>query len=181
MLQLADVKEAMVVCSLHCVQHWKTGNGQGKLCYVPHISRLKFNLFLRFLKYWSGHTCSSLHCELLFFFHSPTPNIGDPSVFGNLPPHPAVIEGARQALESGKHNGYGHSSGIPHVREAVAKEFSRPGAPLTGEVESAWLCNRCQITAKHSCKGRLKQRHLSIQDTVSWDSCIEKCTKTAFE
>ena len=45
-----------------------------------------------------------------------------------------MIEGVKLALESGKYNGYGHSSGIPHVREAVAKEFSRPGATLTKEV-----------------------------------------------
>ena len=63
-----------------------------------------------------------------------SPLTGDPSIFGNLPPHPAVIEGVKLALESGEYNGYGHSSGIPHVREAVAKEFSRPGATLTKEV-----------------------------------------------
>ena len=61
--------------------------------------------------------------------------LGDPSVFANLPPHPAVIEGVKLALESGEYNGYGHSSGIPHAREAVAKEFSRPGATLTKEVK----------------------------------------------
>ena len=60
--------------------------------------------------------------------------LGDPSIFGNLPPHPAVIEGVKLALESGQYNGYGHSSGIPHVREVVAKEFSRPGATFTKEV-----------------------------------------------
>ena len=55
-------------------------------------------------------------------------------MFGNLPPHPAVIEGVKLALESGQYNGYGHSSGLPHAREAVAREFSRPGAQLTKEV-----------------------------------------------
>ena len=55
-------------------------------------------------------------------------------MFNNLPPHPAVIEGVKLALESGQYNGYGHSSGLPHVREAVAREFSRPGAQLTKEV-----------------------------------------------
>ena len=71
---------------------------------------------------------------------SPSPSsplTGDPSVFGNLPPHPAVIEGVRLALESGKYHGYGHSSGLAEARDAVAKEFSRPGAPLTGKVCSA--------------------------------------------
>ena len=57
-------------------------------------------------------------------------------MFGNLPPHPAVTEGVRLALESGKYHGYGHSSGLPEVRAAVAKEFSRPGAPLTAQVRS---------------------------------------------
>ena len=71
-----------------------------------------------------------------------SPLTGDPSVFGNLPPHPAVIEGVKLALESGEYNGYGHSSGIPHVREAVAKEFSRPGATLTKEVNCEVLRNK---------------------------------------
>ena len=75
------------------------------------------------------HFCMAQH-------RPPSPLTGDPSIFGNLPPHPAVIEGVKLALESGKYNGYGHSSGIPHVREAVAKEFSRPGATLTKEVNS---------------------------------------------
>ena len=64
---------------------------------------------------------------------------GDPSVFGNLPPHPAVTEGVRLALESGGYHGYGHSSGLPEVRAAVAKEFSRPGAPLTAQVYLRFL------------------------------------------
>ena len=65
---------------------------------------------------------------------------GDPTLFGNLPPHPAVTEGVRLALESGKYHGYGHSSGLAEAREAVAKEFSRPGAPLTGKVCTMFAC-----------------------------------------
>ena len=71
----------------------------------------------------------------------PPPLSGDPSVFGNLPPHPAVIEGVKRALESGKYNGYGHSSGLPEAREAVAKEFNRPRAPLTSEVSTKCKLN----------------------------------------
>ena len=74
---------------------------------------------------------------------------GDPSVFGNLPPHPAVTEGVRLALESGGYHGYGHSSGLPEVREAVAKEFSRPGAPLTAQVRVTCIC--CNKMCMHLC------------------------------
>ena len=79
-----------------------------------------------------AHTHSLTHTHL-----SKLSFVGDPSIFGNLPPHPAVIEGVKRALESGKYHGYGHSSGLPEVRAAVAKEFSRPGAPLMAQVCSS--------------------------------------------
>jgi hypothetical protein len=48
-----------------------------------------------------------------------SPLTGDPSVFDNIEffLHPAVIEGMKLMLESDDYNGYGHSSGICHVRE----------------------------------------------------------------
>ena len=61
---------------------------------------------------------------------------GDPSVFGNLPPPPAAYEGVQEAVASRKHNGYGHSSGLPITREAVAAHFSSASAPLTWEVSA---------------------------------------------
>ena len=61
-------------------------------------------------------------------------SIGDPTVFGNLPPHPVIIEALKNAVDGGKYNGYSHSSGLPHVREVVAKKFSVINqSPLTAE------------------------------------------------
>ena len=40
------------------------------------------------------------------------PLLGDPTVFGNLPPHPAITEALKKAVDTGKYNGYGHSKGM---------------------------------------------------------------------
>ena len=37
---------------------------------------------------------------------------GDPTVFGNLPPDPAIAQAVKDAIDTGDYNGYGHSSGI---------------------------------------------------------------------
>ena len=36
---------------------------------------------------------------------------GDPTVFGNLPPHPVIPQALKNAVDEGKYNGYSHSSG----------------------------------------------------------------------
>ncbi len=55
-------------------------------------------------------------------------------MFGNLPPPPVAYEGVRKALDSGKYNGYGYSSGLLCAREAVVKEYSTDEAPFTPDV-----------------------------------------------
>ena len=61
---------------------------------------------------------------------------GDPSIFGNLEPHPAVKEALRAALDSGeaKINGYPHSAGLVEAREAIAQMSSSDNCKLTHEV-----------------------------------------------
>ena len=50
---------------------------------------------------------------------------GDPTVYGNLPPHPAVEQALKDAIESGRYIGYEHSSGIEETRQAIAENLSR--------------------------------------------------------
>ncbi len=47
--------------------------------------------------------------------------LGDPAVFGNLPPAPEVINAVQEAVKNPKTHGYTNSMGVPAAREAVAK------------------------------------------------------------
>lgn len=58
-------------------------------------------------------------------------SIGDPTVFGNLPPPESVIQAVVEKTASGKFNGYGPSTGLPEARSAIASKYTRPEAPLT--------------------------------------------------
>src|SRR5574338_897592 len=56
-------------------------------------------------------------------------NIGDPITFGfRTPPH--MIEAVERAMRDGK-NGYAASVGIAPAREAVARECTQRGMPMT--------------------------------------------------
>ena len=58
-------------------------------------------------------------------------NVGDPNVFGfKTPPH--LIAAVEKAMRDG-HNGYGPSPGIPAAREAVAKELTSHGFPISAD------------------------------------------------
>ena len=63
---------------------------------------------------------------------------GDPSIFGNLDPHPAVKEALKDALDSGDVNisGYPHSAGLVEARSAVAEVSSTNSCQVTHEVSS---------------------------------------------
>lgn len=58
-------------------------------------------------------------------------SIGDPAVFGNLPPPPSTSAAIQKALQSGKYNGYCPSTGLLVAREAIAKRFSEPNAKIS--------------------------------------------------
>lgn len=53
-------------------------------------------------------------------------SIGDPTIFGNLPPPSGVQEEIARLLSEGKSNGYAHSMGVGAAREAVAASLSSP-------------------------------------------------------
>jgi len=56
-------------------------------------------------------------------------NIGDPVAFGfNTPPH--LLDAVNRAMRDG-HNTYGPSAGIAPAREAVAREYTRHGFPVS--------------------------------------------------
>ena len=58
-------------------------------------------------------------------------NIGDPIPFGfHTPPH--LIAAVEKAMRDG-HNGYTASVGVESVREAVAREFTSRGMPLSAD------------------------------------------------
>lgn len=59
---------------------------------------------------------------------------GDPTRFGTLPPHPIVRESVKKILDSGKYEGYAHSSGLLEARTAVAEAYTCKEAPLTPDV-----------------------------------------------
>ncbi|KAJ2841994.1 hypothetical protein IWW36_006069, partial [Coemansia brasiliensis] len=58
-------------------------------------------------------------------------SIGDPTVFGNFKTHPVVVEAVEEAVRSFSFNGYPPSVGVPQARDAVAKKYTHPDAPLT--------------------------------------------------
>jgi tyrosine aminotransferase len=66
--------------------------------------------------------------------HSCDLNSGDPTIFGNFKvPQVAVNEVINQ-VQSYKANGYPPSTGFEHARQAIAKKFGSPEAPLTSKV-----------------------------------------------
>ena len=88
---------------------------------------------------------------------------GDPSVFGNLPPHPSAFEAVQKAAASGRYNGYAHSSGLPEARAAVAEEYSTTQHPLTaevGQILGTIIFNVCLFACffKGCCDGAFWQR-----------------------
>lgn len=52
--------------------------------------------------------------------------VGDPTVFGNLPPSECYVEAFCESVKSGKHNGYVPAHGSLEAREAVARYCSTP-------------------------------------------------------
>ncbi|XP_066933991.1 tyrosine aminotransferase-like [Clytia hemisphaerica] len=58
-------------------------------------------------------------------------SIGDPTIFGNLLPHPNILKAIEESLRSHKNNGYAPAVGQTQARKAIAEYMSVPGAPLT--------------------------------------------------
>ena len=69
---------------------------------------------------------------------------GDPTVFGNFPPHPAVGKALQDVMDQGGPDalGYHHSSGWKPARQAVVDHISRysDNSRLTYEVSFLVSC-----------------------------------------
>ncbi|XP_032891512.1 tyrosine aminotransferase [Amblyraja radiata] len=59
-----------------------------------------------------------------------TLSIGDPTVFGNLPTNENILQAMKEAVDSGRFNGYAPSVGYHTSRDAVANFYSCPESPL---------------------------------------------------
>ncbi|XP_039707732.1 tyrosine aminotransferase isoform X1 [Pteropus medius] len=68
-------------------------------------------------------------------------SIGDPTLCGNLPTDPEIIKALKDALDSGKYNGYAPSIGYLSSREEIASYYHRPEAPL--EAKDVILTSGC--------------------------------------
>ncbi|KAG7281521.1 hypothetical protein CRUP_007555 [Coryphaenoides rupestris] len=68
-------------------------------------------------------------------------SIGDPTVFGNLPPDDSVLQALKEAVDSKRFNGYAPSVGYQKSREAVANFYTSPLAPL--EAKDVVLTSGC--------------------------------------
>ncbi|XP_029464108.1 tyrosine aminotransferase [Rhinatrema bivittatum] len=68
-------------------------------------------------------------------------SIGDPTVFGNLPTDGEVIQAMKNALDSGKYNGYAPAIGYQSSRDVIAKYYRCPECPL--EAKDVILTSGC--------------------------------------
>ncbi|XP_020819403.1 tyrosine aminotransferase [Phascolarctos cinereus] len=68
-------------------------------------------------------------------------SIGDPTVFGNLPTDSEVTQAMKDALDSGKYNGYAPSIGYLSSREEIASYYHCSEAPL--EAKDVILTSGC--------------------------------------
>lgn len=68
-------------------------------------------------------------------------SIGDPTVFGNLRPHPETLEATKESVGCLKYCGYAPSTGHVSAREAVAQYCSVEGATI--EAKDVILCSGC--------------------------------------
>jgi tyrosine aminotransferase len=59
--------------------------------------------------------------------------LGDPSVYGNLPPPDTLLRAVAAAAEGGEYNGYALTPGVPAARRAVATAYSTKAAPLMAD------------------------------------------------
>lgn len=76
--------------------------------------------------------------------------LGDPSVFGNMPPAPAALDAIEAALRSGKADGYPQSTGYPAARQAVADYFDESAAG------GNWRLTADDVVLTHGTSGALE-------------------------
>lgn len=57
-------------------------------------------------------------------------------MFGNLDTHEQVTEAVKDVLMTSRSNGYPPASGDDRAKEAIAKRYSLPEAPITANVRT---------------------------------------------
>lgn len=83
--------------------------------------------------------------------------LGDPSVFGNLPPPKEALDAIEASLRSGKSDGYPESVGYAVAREAVANYFDE------GE-GSNWRITKDDVVMTHGASGALEMAFSVLAD-----------------
>lgn len=68
--------------------------------------------------------------------------LGDPTIFGNLKPHDAIIDAIQNAVTSMRFNGYAPTVGYAEAREAVAEYYSTEAAPVSPNVSRAYAMSK---------------------------------------
>ncbi|KAI4534396.1 hypothetical protein MG293_015256 [Ovis ammon polii] len=113
-------------------------------------------------------------------------SIGDPTVFGNLPTDPEVTQAMKDALDSGKFNGYVPSIGCLSSREEVASYYHCPEAPLEAKPEKNWEIDLKQLESlidektvclivnnpSNPCGSVFSRRHLQKILAVAARQCV---------
>lgn len=107
--------------------------------------------------------------------------VGDPSVFGNLPPPPAAYEGVKLAVDEKKYDGYAHSSGLLETRTAVAKHYSTTEAPLSAAVSTRAMQSVTNFSIAASCQIPRLRRLQGHPKPHRGVSTFQRFNKTCFE
>ncbi|GAA6004078.1 uncharacterized protein JCM10292_005873 [Rhodotorula paludigena] len=99
--------------------------------------------------------------------------LGDPSVFGNMPPAPETIEAIEASLKSGRALGYPESVGYPDAREAVANYFDEGPS-------GNWRVTKNDVVMTHGASGALEMAISVLADSKS-NVLFPKPLFTAYE
>jgi tyrosine aminotransferase len=85
-------------------------------------------------------------------------SLGDPTVFGNLPPPPAALMSIIASLESGKSHGYPQSAGYPIALQAVSDYFDE------GYMGGNWRVRTEDVVMTHGASGALEMAFHVLAD-----------------
>lgn len=99
--------------------------------------------------------------------------LGDPSVFGNMPPAPESIAAIEESLKSGRALGYPESVGYPDARLAVANYFDE--GP-----NGNWRITAGDVVMTHGASGALEMA-ISVLAEEGKNVLFPKPLFTAYE
>ncbi|KAI5474271.1 hypothetical protein MNV49_003749 [Pseudohyphozyma bogoriensis] len=99
--------------------------------------------------------------------------LGDPSVFGNMPPPVEALDAINKALRSGKADGYPASVGYKDARDAVAEYFDEG-------VDGQWRVKGDDVVMCHGASGALEMAFSTLADSTK-NVLLPKPLFTAYE